>query len=58
MRTCHHDCTAELHRRRICMGRGKLIYQEDLQKQPMKPLFFNKHAAIRGVLLRFVKIKP
>lgn len=26
MRTRHHDCTAELHRRRICMGRGKLIY--------------------------------
>lgn len=26
IRTHHHECIAELHGRRICMGRGKLIY--------------------------------
>lgn len=25
MGTRHHDCIAELHRKRICLGRGKLI---------------------------------
>lgn len=50
IRMSHHDCVAEVPRRRICMGREKLIYPRRFIVTNYIAFDFSKHATSRGIL--------